>query len=65
MRDLPDPGGAKKTVLVHSGHSPIGTTCIAIALNEGHSVYTTVPDDTAKEQILRNFPQVIILLESQ
>nr|XP_018903541.1 PREDICTED: fatty acid synthase-like [Bemisia tabaci] len=58
MRDLPDPGGAKKTVLVHSGHSPIGTTCIAIALSEGHSVYTTVPDDTAKEQILRNFPQI-------
>nr|XP_018896886.1 PREDICTED: fatty acid synthase-like [Bemisia tabaci] len=47
-----------KQVMVHSGQTPVGMMCIALALHEGHSVFSTVPNDAAKEVILKNFPQI-------
>nr|XP_018896751.1 PREDICTED: uncharacterized protein LOC109030309 [Bemisia tabaci] len=51
----------RKRVLVHNGNTPTGIACIAVALIEGHTVYTTVPDDVRREYVRRIFPQVHIL----
>ncbi|XP_072160122.1 fatty acid synthase isoform X1 [Bemisia tabaci] len=47
-----------KHVMVHNGQTPVGMMCIALALHEGHNVFSTVSNDAAKEVILKNFPQI-------
>ncbi|CAH0778224.1 unnamed protein product [Bemisia tabaci] len=48
----------KKTVLIHSGHNPVGVACIAVALSAGHTVYTTAPDALGMETIKSLFGQI-------
>ncbi|XP_072160812.1 fatty acid synthase [Bemisia tabaci] len=58
IRDCFKPKVLSKVVLVYNGHTANGLAQIAVALAEGYTVHTTVPDDEAKGIIRRLFPKL-------
>uniref|UniRef100_A0A7R9FI45 oleoyl-[acyl-carrier-protein] hydrolase n=1 Tax=Timema tahoe TaxID=61484 RepID=A0A7R9FI45_9NEOP len=47
-----------ETVLIHAGHTSIGQAAIALALNKGSTVFTTVAESNHKEFLIKRFPQL-------
>ncbi|KAL1453683.1 hypothetical protein WDU94_010003 [Cyamophila willieti] len=44
--------------LIHSGDTPLGEACIALALVKEKTVYTTVGSEQGKQILLKRFPQL-------
>nr|CAD7588272.1 unnamed protein product [Timema genevievae] len=53
-----------ETVLIHAGHTSIGQAAIALALNKGSTVFTTVAESNHKEFLIKRFPQGLVVLTS-